>query len=193
MPTEADTCRTYVLPKLYRADWKDDQIREQVSFTDGRILVAGHRTARKKQKRADYILRYRHDFPIAVVEAKAEYNHAANGLPQAKAYAEALGLKFAYATNGREIIEFDFLTGETAELSDFPSPEILFGRLYGETLRKQDEKTLLAPARTSKPLRYYQDIAINRAVEAILKGQKRLLLTLANRDRQNQDCGANRL
>ena len=90
MPTEADTCRTYVVPKLRRADWNDDQIREQVSFTDGRILVAGQRTARKKQKRADYILRYRHDFPIAIVEAKSEYLHAANGLPQAKAYAEIL-------------------------------------------------------------------------------------------------------
>ncbi len=179
MPTEADTCRTYVIPKLRRADWSDDQIRELVSFTDGRILVAGQRTARKKQKRADYILRYRHDFPIAVVEAKMEFRHAADGLPQAKAYAEILGLKFAYATNGREIIEFDFLTGETSEITEFPSPEILFGRLYGGTLSKQNEKTLLSPARSSKPLRYYQDIAINRAVERILKGDKRLLLTLA--------------
>ncbi len=104
MTTEADTCRKYVVKNLYNAKWNDDQIREQVSFTDGRIIVAGHRTARKKQKRADYILRYRHDFPIAVVEAKAEYRHAADGLPQAKAYAEILGLKFAYATNGRDII-----------------------------------------------------------------------------------------
>jgi len=123
--SEADTCRTYVVPKLYQADWNDDQVREQVSFTDGRILVAGQRAARKKQKRADYILRYRHDFPIAVVEAKPEYRHAANGLSQSKAYAEILGLKFAYATNGKEIIEFDFTTGETNEISDFPSPENL--------------------------------------------------------------------
>lgn len=179
MPTEADTCRTYVLPKLYRADWKDDQIREQVSFTDGRILVAGQRAARKKQKRADYILRYRHDFPVAVVEAKVEYRHAADGLPQAKAYAEILGLKFAYATNGREIIEFDFMTGETAEIIEFPSPETLFGRLYSGTLDEQAKATLLASAPSNKPLRYYQDIAINRAVETILKGENRLLLTLA--------------
>ena len=77
MTTEADTCRKYVLKNLYNADWNDDQIREQVSFTDGRIVVAGHRTARKKQKRADYVLRYHHEFPIAVVEAKAEYRHVA--------------------------------------------------------------------------------------------------------------------
>lgn len=179
MTTEADTCRTYVIKKLYGADWNDDQIREQVSFTDGRILVAGNRTARKKQKRADYILRYRHDFPIAVVEAKAEYRHAADGLPQAKTYAEILGLKFAYATNGRDIIEFDFTTGETKELDGFPSPDTLFGRLYSGTISAEAEKTLLTPARSTKPLRYYQDIAINRAVENILKGQQRLLLTLA--------------
>jgi type I restriction enzyme R subunit len=179
MPTEADTCRTYVIPKLHQADWNDDQIREQVSFTDGRILVAGQRAARKKQKRADYILRYRHDFPIAIVEAKAEYRHAASGLPQAKAYAEILGLKFAYATNGKEIIEFDFTNGETNEINDFPAPEALWGRLFGETLTEPGIKTLLAPVRSTKPLRYYQEIAINRAVEEILAGKPRLLLTLA--------------
>lgn len=179
MTTEADTCRTYVIPKLHRANWTDDQIREQVSFTDGRILVAGQRTARKKQKRADYILRYRHDFPIAVVEAKAEYHHAAEGLPQAKTYAQILGLKFAYATNGMNIIEFDFMTGETTEINEFPSPDVLFGRLYGGTINKENEKVLLSPARSNKPLRYYQDIAINRTVETILNGENRLLLTLA--------------
>jgi len=179
MPTEADTCRTYVIPKFHQSGWDDDQIREQVSFTDGRILVAGRRAARKKQKRADYILRYRHDFPIAIVEAKAEYRHAANGLPQAKAYAEILGLKFAYATNGKEIIEFDFTSGETNEINDFPAPEALWGRLFDETLTAPGTKTLLAPVRSTKPLRYYQEISVNRAVEEILAGKPRLLLTLA--------------
>lgn len=78
--SEADTCREYVLPKLYEAGWSDDQIREQVTFTDGRIVVAGSRAARRGQKRADYVLRYGRDFPIAVVEAKAGYRHAADGL-----------------------------------------------------------------------------------------------------------------
>ena len=68
---EADTCRKYVLPKLYAASWTDDQISEQKSFTDGRIVIAGVRPIRRPQKRADYFLRYRRDFPIAVVEAKA--------------------------------------------------------------------------------------------------------------------------
>src|SRR5574341_1090715 len=177
--SEADTCRTYVIPKLHAAGWDDEQIREQVTFTDGRIVPIGGRATRKKQKRADYVLRYRRDYPIAVVEAKAGYRHPADGLPQAKAYAETLGLKFTYATNGRAIIEFDYLTGATNELAHFPSPNELWRRLYGINEPGKADTILLAPSRTSKILRYYQDIAINRAVEAILKGDQRLLLTLA--------------
>src|ERR1035438_9409839 len=109
--TEADTCRVYVLPKLYAAAWTDDQIQEQHSFTDGRIIPGTKKIRRLKQKRADYRLRYTRDFPIAVVEAKASYKTAGEGLQQAKEYAEILGLKFAYATNGHSIIEHDFLTG----------------------------------------------------------------------------------
>lgn len=179
MTTEADTCRTYVVPKLRAAGWDDDQIREQVTFTDGRIVPIGGKATRKKQMRADYILRYRRDFPIAVVEAKAEYHHPANGLPKAKAYAETLGLKFTYATNGRAIIEFDYLTGATNELVTFPSPNELWRRLTGSDETDRTDEILLSPSRTTKTLRYYQDIAINRAVEGILNGKNRLLLTLA--------------
>ncbi len=109
--SEADTCRKFVLPKLYAAGWNDDQISEQRSFTDGRIVIAGSKAIRKKQKRADYLLRYRRDFSIAVVEAKAEYKKPADGLQQAKDYAEILDLKFAYSTNGHGIVEHDFATG----------------------------------------------------------------------------------
>src|SRR5881409_3592536 len=101
--SEADTCRKYVLPKLYAAGWNDDQISEQKSFTDGRIVVAGNKPTRRPQKRADYLLKYRRDFAIAVVEAKSIYNNAGDGLQQAKDYALILGLKFAYATNGKSI------------------------------------------------------------------------------------------
>ena len=111
---EADTCRTYVLPKLYNAGWEDTQISEQKSFTDGCIVLVGNRAIRRKQKRADYLLRYRRDFPIAVVEAKASYRTAGEGLQQAKEYAEILGLKFAYATNGQSIIEHTSLTRHSA-------------------------------------------------------------------------------
>ncbi len=91
---------------------------EQRTFTDGRILVAGGRVRRGPQKRADYLLRYTRDFAIAVVEAKAEYRTPGAGLQQAKEYAEILGLKFAYATNGHGIIEFDYLTGTEREELD---------------------------------------------------------------------------
>ena len=95
---EADTCRKFVVPKLQHAGWEDrpHAINEQRTFTDGRIVFIGGKARRGKQKRADYILRYRPDFPIAVVEAKSRYRHAADGLQQAKDYAEILGLKFAY-------------------------------------------------------------------------------------------------
>ncbi len=114
--TEADTCRMYVLPLLREAGWTDEQIAEQRTFTDGRIIVVGDKCWREKQKRADYILRYRRDFPIAVVEAKAAYKSPADGLQQAKDYAQVLGLKFAYSTNGHGIVEHDFVTGKDSDL-----------------------------------------------------------------------------
>jgi len=83
-----------VLPKLYAAGWTDDQISEQRYFTDGRIVAAGTKVKRRPQKRTDYLLRYSRDFALAVVEAKAAYKNAADGLQQAKEYAEILGLSF---------------------------------------------------------------------------------------------------
>ena len=93
-----------------------------------RIVFVGGKARRGRQKRADYILRYRSHFPIAVVEAKARYKHAAEGLQQARDYAETLGLKFAYATNGVEIIEVDYTTGVERPVGAFPSPEELWRR-----------------------------------------------------------------
>ncbi len=94
MITEADTCRKYVLPLLYGAGWSDDQINEQKTFTDGKIIVIGDRVQRGKHKRADYILMISRNFPIAVIEAKAAYKKHGDGLQQAKEYAGILGLKF---------------------------------------------------------------------------------------------------
>ena len=185
MLTEADTCRKYVLPKLQAAGWDDDphSMAEQRTFTDGRIVVLGNSIRRRNPKRADYLLRYTRDFLVAVVEAKAAYKTAGDGLQQAKDYAEILGLKFAYATNGHNILEFDFLTGKETALEQFPSPDELWGRLrLAEGLQDEDmAKRLLSPAYHLSGLtpRYYQEIAINRTIQSILTGKKRILLTMA--------------
>jgi len=186
MPTEADTCRKHVVPLLQAAGWDAEpcSIAEQRSITDGRIIPVGQRFVRKPPKRADYLLFYRRDFCLAVVEAKAAYKSVHDGLQQAKLYAEMLGLMFAYATNGPEIVEFDYFTGQTRILTSYPSPQELWQRYQsgrGITEPKTAEG-LLTPSETAsgRQARYYQQIAINRTIEAVLQGQrKRLLLTMA--------------
>jgi type I restriction enzyme R subunit len=181
MANEADTCRTYVLPSLYQAGWTDDQIREQLSFTPGRIIVSGGSVRRGKRKRVDYLLSYLRDRPLAVVEAKAEYKLPGDGLQQAKDYAEILDLKFAYSTNGPGIVEHDYITGLDTELTAYPSPEELWRRDCAARGVDPDS----APVRAAyfhdpkQVPRYYQDISIHRATEEILKGKGRVLLTLA--------------
>jgi len=187
--TEADTCRKYVLPKLYEAGWTDDQIGEQKYFTDGRIIPVGQGHMRKRGKRADYLLRYRPGSPIAVVEAKAAYKKPDAGLQQAMEYAKVLGLKFAYATNGHGIEEYDFITGTQTSRDDFPSPEELWQRWRDDQkiTRDADAEDLLFPFNrelrnpdgTVKRPRYYQEIAIKHAVQAIIQGKKRILITMA--------------
>lgn len=184
MSNEADTCRKYVVPKLTESRWDDDphSIWEQKTFTDGRIVVAGNKVRRRPQKRADYLLRYNRDFLIAVVEAKADYKTSGAGLQQAKEYAEILGLKFAYSINGQGIIEFDYLNGTEKHLEAFPTPGELWERLRtGQDWNDSTVKGLLTPIYhfPDKGLRYYQEIAINGTVQAILQGKPRILLTMA--------------
>ncbi len=186
MSTEADTCRKYVVPLLQKAGWDTEpcSIAEQRSITDGRIIPVGQRFVRKAPKRADFLLFYRRDYCLAVVEAKPSYKSAHDGLQQAMDYAKMLGLMFAYATNGLEIIEFDFFTGMTRNLTEYPAPVELWTR-YQQGRGITDSKTadrLLTPSETAsgKHARYYQQIAIHRVVEAVLQGtRKRLLLTMA--------------
>ena len=189
MLTEADTCRRYVLPKLREADWTDDQIREQKYFTDGRIVITGRRHFRKPGKKADYLLYFRPDYRLAVVEAKAAYKNPADGLQQAMEYAEILGLRFAYATNGHGIIEHDYTTGKQRALDLFPSPGELWGRLraaegladdkVAEDLLFPFNRELRNPDGSIKTPRYFQEIAIHRAVQAVLQGNPRILITMA--------------
>ena len=183
---EADTCRTYVVPKLQAAGWENApySIAEQRFFTNpkGRIRIVGGKIVRGKPKRADYLLRYRRDFPIAVVEAKADYKTPSAGLSQAKKYAEVLDLKFAFATNGKGIVEFDYLTGMERSVPTFPTPAELWARLgKNDPLATPEEEKLLSPyyPDPERPPRYYQQIAINRTVEAIVRGKNRILITMA--------------
>jgi type I restriction enzyme R subunit len=180
MSNEADTCRKFVVPALQAAGWDTAPrtIAEQRTFTDGRVIPMGNGAKRRKGKRADYLLRYTPDLTLAVVEAKAAYKHAADGLQQAKDYAITLGVRFAYATNGDGIIEADLATGVEQDIARFPTPDELWARL---ALKQPVADRLLTPTHPipGKRLRYYQDTAINRAVSAIAEGKDRTLLTLA--------------
>lgn len=183
---EADTCRKYIVPKLQAAGWDAEPycLTEQRTFTNpkGRIRIVGGKIVRGEPKRADYILGYRRDFPIAVVEAKADYMTPGAGLGQAKGYAEILGLKFAYSTNGTGIVEFDFTTGIERSVESFPTPEDLWTRLNGDhPLPEEAKSKLLTPnfVDPDRHPRYYQQIAINRALEAVMRGKRRILITMA--------------
>lgn len=128
MRNEADTRATLIDPKLKAAGWADTQItrehyyqRDQ-QYTQGRVILVGDRVRRGEARKVDYLLRLSDSFPIAVVEAKSETEPPEAGLEQAKRYARELGLAFAYAANGHQIIEFDFFTNSTQVLDRFPTP-----------------------------------------------------------------------
>lgn len=189
-PLEKDTCRDYVLPLLYAAGWSDEQIVEQFPITAGRVVPVGKKHRRAKPLRADYVLEYEPNVPVAVVEAKREYAIPGKGLQQAKNYAQLLDLPLAYSTNGKGIVEDDRDTGlENDTLTGFPSPADAWVRFRAWKGIVEDEvaeglllpfnRALRNPDGSVKEPRYYQRIAINRAVEAILRGDRRLLLTLA--------------
>ncbi|MGN8115379.1 DEAD/DEAH box helicase family protein [Labrys sp. 22185] len=185
MTNEADTCRKFVVLKLQSAGWDNDphSIAEQRTITDGRVIPVGKDFVRKPPKRVDYLLHYTRDLPLAVIEAKVSYKSATDAVQQACNYAEILDLKYAHATNGAEIIEIDYFKGTETRVADFPTPDDLWQRYQAgsgiDTLERVEH--LIAPYNTvrGKPPRYYQQIAINRTVESILAGNKRLLLTMA--------------
>ncbi|MGY3214504.1 type I restriction endonuclease [Mucilaginibacter sp. HD30] len=177
--SEADTCRKEVLPKLYESLWTDELILEQRTFTDGKIIVIGRKARRKKAKRFDYLLRYSQNFPIAIIEAKKKYKSASDGMQQAKEYAEILGLKFAYSTNGTDILEFDFLTGIEQKIDRFPQPEELWARLSEkDNIDAEIKETFLKPfyATIGKELRYYQRNAVNASGKSNFKRKKKSII-----------------
>lgn len=178
MPTEADTRANWIDPKLARVGWNEQParvLREQY-FTDGRKHSGGQRG---KRKFADYILAYNNK-RIGIVEAKKEDENVTKGLEQAKDYASDLNVQFVYATNGKEIYEFNMQTGRGDIVADFPSPLGLYNRTFGDQNSLRD-RLLAVPFDRSAGYgpRYYQENAVNAALEAIAKGKQRILLTLA--------------
>ena len=181
---EADTCRIHVTPRLRAAGWEEPPhaLAEQQTYTAGRVRIIGGKAVRGERKRVDYFLLYTRDYALAVVESKPEDAPVGSGLQQCKGYAEDRDLKFAYATNGHWIVEFDFITGTETSLDAFPTPDALFARLQAaQGLSDTAASRLLTPshhAPETQP-RYYQEIAINRALREILQGRRRCLVCMA--------------
>jgi len=187
--TEQDIRSRYISPAIYKAGWdKMSQILEEKYFTDGRIRVRGYMAKRDKGKKADYLLYYKRGIKLAVVEAKDNKHSLGAGLQQGIEYAEILDIPFVYSSNGDGFIEYDRTKTEgTIErqltLEQFPSPEELWGRYkLWKGFDKEQEKIVSQPYHFEKggrSLRYYQEIAVNRTVEAVAKGLDRILLVMA--------------
>lgn len=187
--SERDICTKFITPAVQQAGWdKMAQLREEVSFTKGRIIVRGKLVTRGKAKRADYVLYYRPNVPIAIIEAKDNNHSVGAGMQQALEYAEALNIPFVFSSNGDGFVFHD-RTGMGPEkefnlpLDGFPSPEDLWARYRAwKGLTPGEESIVLQPYYddgTGKEPRYYQRNAINATVEAIAKGQDRILLVMA--------------
>lgn len=183
--SEEDVRNIYITPALTKKWSLEKQIRSEVYFTAGRVIVRGNMSTRAKGEKADYILYYNNSKPIAVVEAKKNTLPVGEGMQQAMNYAKILDIPFAYSTNGKAFLEHDFITGKEREISmdEFPSPEDLWYRYkIGKNITEDEEKIINEPyyyaPGTNKP-RYYQRIAINRTCEAIARNQKRILLVMA--------------
>lgn len=186
--SEEDIKLQYITPAI-TSKWDIKKITMETKITDGKIILKGNMQARKKPQKADYILYLNKDNPIAVVEAKKNTVTVSHGLQQAIEYAQKLDVPFAYSSNGDGFVEHDFLTGEerSFSLDEFPTEQELIDRYKreingGEGLTQKQETVINQPYYTSQntyPPRYYQRIAINRTVDAIAKGQDRILLVMA--------------
>ena len=186
--TEEDIKLQFITPAIV-SKWDQSKITMETSITDGRINLKGNLVSRQKPKKADYILYINKYKPIAVVEAKDNTHSVSHGLQQAMTYAQMLDVPFAYSSNGDGFMEHDFITGQEREieLDKFPTSDELVkrwecGANAGAGLSENEKKIIAQPYYSSQNTydpRYYQRNAINRTVEAIAKGQERLLLVMA--------------
>ncbi len=182
--TEEDIKLQYITPAV-TSKWSTGKITMETRITDGKINRKGNLVFREKPKRADYLLYLSANNPIAVIEAKDNNHSISYGLQQAMEYARMLDIPFAFSSNGDGFAEHDFLTGKEREfgLDEFPTEAELIARYKGEFgLTPAQETVIDQPYYTSQttyPPRYYQRIAINRTMDAIARGQQRLLLVMA--------------
>lgn len=186
--TEEDIKLHYITPAI-QASWGLERITMETRITDGRINLRGNLVARGTPKKADYVLYLAPNKPIAIIEAKDNNHSVSYGLQQAKTYAAMMDIPFAYSSNGDGFQEYDFLTGEerTLPLDGFPSPEELTARWEngtnnGNGVSVNEKKVIHQPYYSSQstyPPRYYQQNAVNRTVEAVARGQERILLVMA--------------
>ncbi len=188
--SERDIITKFILPALAKAGWNlQTQVREEVFFTDGRLIVKGDKTARGERKRADIVLYYKPNIPVATVEVKDNTHSVGAGMPQSLDYAETLDVPVAFSTNGDGFLQHD-RSGHSPTIEtqlgmmEFPSPEEVW-KMYATFKGLQTPKQAQIASfdyffdGSGRTPRYYQQIAINRTVEAIAKGQNRVLLVMA--------------
>ncbi|MEA9660593.1 EcoAI/FtnUII family type I restriction enzme subunit R [Xanthomonas campestris] len=187
--TERDICTKFIIPSIVAAGWDLDlQVREEVAFTKGRVVVRGKLHSRGLARRADFVLYHRANLPLAVIEAKDNKHSVGSGMQQALGYADALDVPFVFSSNGDGFLFHDrTATGDKVEseltLDQFPSPEELWRRYclwkgLGEEARQVVESPYYDDGSSRSP-RYYQINAINRTIEAVANGQNRILLVMA--------------
>lgn len=186
--TEEDIKLQFITPAITKK-WALSLITMETRITDGQINLRGNMVSRKEGKKADYILYLNESTPIAIVEAKDNKHAVGDGLQQAMQYAIMMDIPFAYSSNGDGFMEHDFLTGEERSISmeDFPAPDALYARFkaganHGEGLTQQEESVIRQPfysGQNTYPPRYYQRNAVNRTLDAIARGQDRILLVMA--------------
>jgi len=185
--TEEDVKLRFITPNILNKNWSFNQIRMEYFFTNGQVNVQGNIVSRGVKKKADYLLFHKSgNIPLAIVEAKDQSQSVGSGMQQAIEYARILNVPFAYSSNGQKFLEHDFLTGLEKELNinEFPTNEELWNRYKNNKKIDKDKETVLledyfVDTFNPKSPRYYQSIAINKTIEAYLKGQKRLLLVMA--------------
>ena len=184
--SEEDIKLKYITPALQEAEWDvKNQIRCEYYYTAGKINVRENIAQRGKGKKVDYLLSYKANIPIAIVEAKDNNVPISHGIQQGMDYAYDLDIPFAYSSNGDGFYEHDMITGEERELKleEFPTPKQLWDRyLFEKEITPEQEQLITEPyyfMDINKTSRYYQRIAINKTIEAIAKGKKRLLLVMA--------------